>query len=55
MSNNEKYVCVNCVEHELWITKKDAEMTEKDAEIERLRKELKLVYPMTKHKLPRSR
>ena len=65
MSNNEKYVCVNCVEQ---ISKKDAEiaallkqwndldrrnevrhrewntkLTEKDAEIERLRKELKLV------------
>ena len=36
MSNNEKYVCFNCVEYESWITKRDAE-------IERLRKELKLV------------
>tara|TARA_R110000824_G_scaffold136839_2_gene300698 strand:+ start:6184 stop:6378 length:195 start_codon:yes stop_codon:yes gene_type:complete len=30
MSNNEKYVCFNCVEYESWITKRDAE-------IERLR------------------
>ena len=30
MSDNEKYVCVNCVEHSLWITKKDADDIKKE-------------------------